>query len=392
MKMNVPLNCPSNVIVPERSMLVTRLRFVKITVPLNVAPVWLGIMRDAEKPKNPLFRGFWQLDCVRLPVPLWVLGTSGGIVLTATLVDPRVTPLLSLNRTKIRFEAGSKGTLPVLWTKIEKVLGVANAFIWEITLGPVTEIHCPVTGLVWQRDMFTGKIAPPVSAEAIMLPFAPTFTVATAKAPTPFVRGTLTTPSSVVVAANATMSAKSELEAESSSVLSPVLIGAGFVFEQLKLKRTSVEAIGEFGLKDKTKLWAAPGGMSTGIFGNPMAWFVRGLVVWKLKVAGIAVTKEMPQLVAVTDPALTMVAKAVAKVPTWTERLDGRTAAAIDCAQLEEGAKNKILQVTIIVWQSVITYLLLPWRVPVVSRPRRWKSMVKPLRPAPTPPLSETGK
>jgi hypothetical protein len=33
-------------------------------------------------------------------------------------------------------------------------------------------------------------------------------------------------------------------------------------------------------------------------------------------VAGIAVTKEMPQLVAVTDPALTMVAKAVAKVPT----------------------------------------------------------------------------
>jgi hypothetical protein len=119
--------------------------------------------------------------------------------------------------------------------------------------------------------MFTGEIAPPVSAEAMMLPFAPTFTVATAKAPTPFVRGTFTMPSSVVVVANATMSAKSELEAESSSVLSPVLMGAGFVLEQLKLKRTSVEAIGEFGLKDKTKLWAAPGGMSTGKFGNPVA-------------------------------------------------------------------------------------------------------------------------
>jgi hypothetical protein len=58
MKMNVPLNCPSDVIVPERSILVRRLRFVKITVPLNVAPVWLGILRDAEKPKNPSFRGF----------------------------------------------------------------------------------------------------------------------------------------------------------------------------------------------------------------------------------------------------------------------------------------------------------------------------------------------
>jgi hypothetical protein len=33
-------------------------------------------------------------------------------------------------------------------------------------------------------------------------------------------------------------------------------------------------------------------------------------------VAGIAVTKEMPHLVAVTDPTLIMVAKAVAKVPT----------------------------------------------------------------------------
>jgi hypothetical protein len=62
----------------------------------------------------------------------------------------------------------------------------------------------------------------------------------------------------------------------------------------------------------------------------------------------MAVTKEMPQLVAVTEPALIMVAKAVAGVPTCTERLDGRTAATIDCAQLEDGAKNKMLQVTII--------------------------------------------
>jgi len=64
----------------------------------------------------------------------------------------------------------------------------------------------------------------------------------------------------------------------------------------------------------------------------------------------MAVFKEIPQLVAVTEPVLITVAKAVAKVPTRTERLNGRTAATIDCAQPEEGAINKMLQVTIIVW------------------------------------------
>ena len=83
--------------------------------------------------------------------------------------------------------------------------------------------------------MFTGKDAPPVSAEAVMLPLAPTFTVATAKAPVPFVPETFTMSSLVVVAAKATMSGTSVLEAENSSVFSPVLTGAGFVFEQSKL-------------------------------------------------------------------------------------------------------------------------------------------------------------
>ena len=60
-----------------------------------------------------------------------------------------------------------------------------------------------------------------------MLPLAPTFTVATAKAPVPFVPGIFTMPSLVVVAANATMSGTGVAEAESSNVFSPVLIGAG---------------------------------------------------------------------------------------------------------------------------------------------------------------------
>ena len=68
-------------------------------------------------------------------------------VLTATLVEPRVTLPLSLNNTKIRFPAGSKGTVPLPWTKIAKV-GVALASICVFTLGPMAEIHCAVAGSV----------------------------------------------------------------------------------------------------------------------------------------------------------------------------------------------------------------------------------------------------
>jgi hypothetical protein len=93
----------------------------------------------------------------------------------------------------------------------------------------------------------------------------------TAKAPVPFVPETFTMPSLVVVTANATMSGTGVFDAESNSVLRPVLTGAGFVFEQSKLNWTSVGAIGEFRLKAKTKLCPAPGGMFTGVFGLPMS-------------------------------------------------------------------------------------------------------------------------
>jgi hypothetical protein len=61
-------------------------------------------------------------------------------VLTATLVEPRVTPPLSLNRTKIRFVAGSNGTAPLPCTKIAKV-GVSLALIVVVTLGLIAEMH-----------------------------------------------------------------------------------------------------------------------------------------------------------------------------------------------------------------------------------------------------------
>ena len=70
-------------------------------------------------------------------------------VCTATLVEPRVTLLPSLNRTKIRFRAGSNGTWLVLvpLTKIPKV-GVALAAMVVGTLGAGGARHTLVTGFV----------------------------------------------------------------------------------------------------------------------------------------------------------------------------------------------------------------------------------------------------
>ena len=117
--------------------------------------------------------------------------------------------------------------------------------------------------------MFTGSVALPVSADAVIVPVAPTFTVATAKAPVPFGPEMFTMPSLVSVAAKATMSGTGVADAESKSVFSPMLIGAGSVFAQSKLNCTSVGAMGAVGVMAKTKLCAAPAAISTGVFGQP---------------------------------------------------------------------------------------------------------------------------
>ena len=80
--------------------------------------------------------------------------------------------------------------------------------------------------------MFTGNDALPVSADAVIVPVAPTFTVATAKAPVLLVPRILTMPSLLRVAAQATMSETGVADAESRSVFSPTLMGAGSRFAQ----------------------------------------------------------------------------------------------------------------------------------------------------------------
>src|SRR5262245_31860706 len=76
-------------------------------------------------------------------------------VRTATLVDPRITPPPSLNRTKIRFATGSNGTTPPP-TKTPKA-GVAFALICTVTVSVGAARHVPVAGLVAQMEAPRGR-------------------------------------------------------------------------------------------------------------------------------------------------------------------------------------------------------------------------------------------
>ena len=127
-------------------------------------------------------------------------------------------------------------------------------------------------------EIFTGRVAPPVSADAVILPLAPIFTVATANTPVPVVPGMFIMPSLLRVAPRATMSGTGVADAEKSSVFNPELIGAGSVLVQSKLNSTSVDATGAEGVSEMMKLRAACAGISTGAFGVPVGRFVSGSV------------------------------------------------------------------------------------------------------------------
>ena len=101
-------------------------------------------------------------------------------------------------------------------------------------------------------------------AEAVMMSAAPTLTVATANAPAPLVPGRSTIPLPLGVAASAMMSGTGVVEAESNSVLSPEIIGAGSVLLQSNCSSTSVGANGPVGVNTNRKVCNWPPGMSTG--------------------------------------------------------------------------------------------------------------------------------
>jgi len=62
------------------------------------------------------------------------------------------------------------------------------------------------------------------------------------------------------------------------------------------------------------------------VFGEPVSALVAGLVVWYTKLAGTVVTGTIAQPLKAEEPLLMIVAKAVAVLPSSTERLDGNTA------------------------------------------------------------------
>ena len=88
------------------------------------------------------------------------------------------------------------------------------------------------------------------------------------------------------------------------------------MFAQSKARGTFVGAIGAVGVKANTKLCATPSGMSTGVFGVPVTWFVAGSVVWKTNAAATLAAGARLHTVDVPGPGLMMVANAVAEMPT----------------------------------------------------------------------------
>src|SRR5205823_3645884 len=102
-------------------------------------------------------------------------------------------------------------------------------------------MHCPLDGLVWQIPMVSGNFADAVLAAAVIVPPAPTLTVATANGDCAAV--TCRMPSFLMVAASATTSGVGVVDPESSRLLSPILIGAGDVLMQEKVNGRSVGTI-----------------------------------------------------------------------------------------------------------------------------------------------------
>ena len=150
-------------------------------------------------------------------------------VVTATLVEPRTTPPLSVNSTTMRLFAGSNGTVAVAVTNTEYV-GVAPASTVLVALLPAGDRQAPVAS-VWQIDIASGKTSDGLGV-AVMVSALPTFTADIAKAFEPFGPGKFKMPSPVGVATSATISGIGVAEADSNSVFNPTVIVAGALFVQ----------------------------------------------------------------------------------------------------------------------------------------------------------------
>src|SRR5512144_426886 len=124
----------------------------------------------------------------------------------------------------------------------------------------------------------SGRLPAPVSALTVIGLVAPRLVVATEKAPAPL--DTLTIPSLLIVAASAMMSGAGPAEAVSSSVLTPLIVGADPRLAHWKLKATSVVPNEAPGVNAITNDCEPPAAMPTGVLGVPLSALVAEFVVW----------------------------------------------------------------------------------------------------------------
>jgi hypothetical protein len=91
---------------------------------------------------------------------------------------------------------------------------------------------------------------------------------------------TSTAPVLPIVAASAITSGTGLVDDDNSRVVRPGVTTAGSTFAQTNRRATSVDANAAAGVRANTKLWLANGGMSTGMFGDPVTALVATSVVW----------------------------------------------------------------------------------------------------------------
>ena len=205
-----------------------------------------------------------------MPAPDMHQGANASM---ATPVAPRTTPPASVKRTSILFVAAFSGTASCADANMLKV-GVAFVLIVVSTLvaGSVGLMHAAVDGLVSQSVKVTPATL--VVARTLSAPAAPTLTVATAKAPAFGTFRIRKTPSRDGVATSATTSGAGTFDADSNSVLMPLITATGSVLSQSKRSRTSRESMTSCGVNPKTKLAPPLAAMSTGALRTPVMAFV----------------------------------------------------------------------------------------------------------------------
>ena len=189
-------------------------------------------------------------------------------------------------------------------------------------------MHAEVLGFDLHNAAVSGSGSPWVSTNAVNPPAAPTLTVATAKALVAFTAPE-TMPLLPAVAASAIMSVTGVAENSRLGMSRPTTSAAGGVPSQMIPSGCENGPVATEDWNASRKLWPPLPAIETGWLGDPVSCPLP-VVVWYSndKVDGAEVGRANLQLLTVLPLAFSTVEANVAGVPTITERLSGRIAAA----------------------------------------------------------------